>query len=40
VVFDRIIFIDDDRCNIRDLEDADADTKAHISILHYVEHAK
>jgi hypothetical protein len=40
ITFDRIVFIDDDRKNIRDLEDAFSDTDVFISILHYVEHEK
>ena len=40
IAFSKIIFIDDDRRNIRDLEDAFAETEVFISIVHYTEHGK
>ena len=38
--YNRIVFIDDDRRNIRNLEDAFSDTEEFISIVHYTEHIK
>ena len=38
--FDRVIFIDDDRRNIKNLENAFKNTDEFISIFHYIEHKK
>ncbi len=40
LTFKRIIFVDDDSRNIKNLENAFANTKDFISILHYTEHSK